>query len=53
MCLKTQYCFNAAHVQTWIVRRKLKLDKDKTNINVVGNTLQMRKNDLPSNIKID
>ena len=33
--------------------RKLKLNKDKTNIIVFGNLLQMRNIDLPSNLKPD
>ena len=40
-------------VQTWMFKRKLKLNKDKTNIMVVGNPLQLRNIDLPSNLKLD
>ena len=39
-------------VQTWMFKRKLELNKDKTNIMGVGNRLQMRNIDLPSNLKL-
>ena len=34
-------------------KRQLKLNKDKNKIMVVGNPLQIRKIDLPSNLKMD
>ena len=40
-------------VQTWMFKRKLKLNKDNTNIIVVGNPLQMRNIDLPTNLQLD
>ena len=40
-------------VQTWMFKRKLKLNKDKTNIMVVGNPLQLRNIDFPSILKLD
>ena len=43
----------ALPVQTWMFKRKLKLNKDKTNIMVVGDLLQMRNIYLPSNLKPD
>ena len=33
--------------QTWIFKRKLMLNKDKTDMIVVGNPLQMRNTNLP------
>ena len=48
---KLNTVFNA--VQTWMFKKKLKLNKDKTNMMVAGNLLQMRSIDLPSNIKLD
>ena len=48
---KLNTVFNA--VQTWMFRRELKLNKDKTNIMVVGNPFQMRNIDLPSNLRLD
>ena len=38
--------------QKWMIKRKLKFNKDKTSIMVVGNLLQMRNLDLPSNSKL-
>ena len=40
-------------VQTWRFKRKLKLNKDKTNIMVVGNPLQLRNINFPSILKLD
>ena len=40
-------------VQTWMFKRKLKLNKHKTNIKVVGNPLQLRNIDPPLNLKLD
>ena len=40
-------------VQTWMFKRKLKLNKDKTSILIVSNPLKMRNIDLPSNLKLD
>ena len=40
-------------VQTWMFKRKLKLNKEKNNIIVVGNPLQKRNIDLPLNLKLD
>ena len=40
-------------VQTWMFKRKLNLNKNKTNIMVVGNPLQTRNIDLLSNSKLD
>ena len=34
-------------------KRKLKLNKDKTNIMVVGSSLQLRSIDLPPNLKLN
>ena len=51
MCLKLNTVLNA--VQTWMFKRKLKLNKDKTNIMFVGNPLKMRNIDLPSNLKLN
>ena len=48
---KLNTVFNAA--KTWIFNRELKLNKDKTNKNAVGNPLQLRNIDLPSNLKLD
>ena len=44
---------NLNAVQTWMFRIKLNLIKDKTNIMVVGNPLQMRNIDLSSNFELD
>ena len=38
---------------TWMFKRKMKLDKEKTNIMVVGNHLQLRNIGLHSNFKLD
>ena len=46
---KLNYILNS--VQPWMLKIKLKLNKDKTNIMVVGNLLQVRNIDLPSNLK--
>ena len=35
-----------------MLKRKLKLEKDKTNVIVVGKPLQMKNIDLPSNLKL-
>ena len=51
MCLKTHSVPNA--VQTWMIKRKQKLNKKKTNIMVVGNPFHLRNIDLPSNLKMD
>ena len=40
-------------VQTWMFKRKLKLTKDKTNILIVGNRLEMRNIYLSSNLLLD
>ena len=40
-------------VQTWLFKIKLNLNKDKTNIMVVGNPLQLRNIEFPSNLKLD
>ena len=40
-------------VQTWMFKRKLKLIKDRTNLTVVGNYLQLTNIDLPSSLKLD
>ena len=47
---KLNTVFNA--VQTWMLKRKLKLNKDKTNIMVVGKPLQKRNIYLPSKSKL-
>ena len=39
--------------QTWMFKRKLKLNKDKTNIMVVGDTLRLRNIDLSPILKLD
>ena len=40
-------------VQSWMFKIKLNLNKDKTNLMVVGNPLQLWNIDLPSNLKLD
>ena len=39
-------------VQTWMFTIKIKMKKDKKNIMVIGNPLQIRSIDLPSNFKV-
>ena len=39
-------------VQTFMIKRKLNFDKDKTNIIVVTCLLQMKNIDLPSNLRM-
>ena len=39
--------------QKWMIKRKLKFNKDKTNIMVAGNPFRMRNIDLSSNSKLD
>ena len=40
-------------VQTWMVKRKLNLIIDKTNIITVGLPLKMRNNGLPSKLRLE
>ena len=48
---KLNTVLNAVH--TWMFKRKLMLNTDKTKIIVVDNPLQLRNIDLPPNIKLD
>ena len=40
-------------VQMWMFKRKLKLNKDKTNMMIDGNPLQIGNIDLPLNLKLE
>ena len=40
-------------VQSWMHKRKLKLNTDKTNVMVVGNTQKLRNLDLPGTLLLD
>ena len=49
--LKLNTVLNA--VQTWMFKRKLKLNNDKTNMLVVGNPIHLENIDLSSKLKLD
>ena len=51
MFLKTNTVLNAVH--TWMFKRKLKFNKDETNIMVVCNPLHMTNIDFHTNLKLD